>query len=426
MTLGLLTVLGAGILTFATPCVLPVIPIYLAALVGGNVSEIASVSRGRLLGRAGLFAVGFLAVFVAMGVGASGLGALIASHRAVIQAAGAGIVLLLALKMLGVIQIPWLDRTIRADDGRWQGRLGGFYPVLMGVLFAAGWSPCVGPVLGSVLTYTASTTSSPAMGAIYLGTYGLGFALPLLLVASFAPTGLRLLAKIRPALPRLEKATGVLLIGVAALLAHDAASGWPSANAASPVAATASDVDVGSPQSAGPSAARSDGSALDATDSLGAPEGEPGRPSMVELYAENCPVCQRMKPLVQSLSSQCEENGVRVGAIDVSKPENRSLASRFRVVGVPTFIFLDERGSEVARLVGEQPESTLRQALSALRGEPCPGVGSVTTPPASTPSGSCAVELSSVASSDEDAERTARAPGVLAGDAAASCGPGTI
>ena len=96
-------------------------------------------------------------------------------------------------------------------------------------------------------------------------------------------------------------------------------------------------------------------------------------------FAAACPVCRRMEPLVQNLTEQCDEHGVRVQRIDVSQAENRDLVRQYRVVGVPTFLFLDEHGQEIARLVGEQTEATLREALSATRGQPCPGLGMLPT-----------------------------------------------
>ena len=98
-------------------------------------------------------------------------------------------------------------------------------------------------------------------------------------------------------------------------------------------------------------------------------------PKMVEIFSEECGVCQQMKPLVERLVEQCDKKGVRVELLDISRPENRYLISEYRVVGVPTFLFLDENELEVARLVGEQSESALRQAMAALRGEACPGLG---------------------------------------------------
>ncbi len=96
---------------------------------------------------------------------------------------------------------------------------------------------------------------------------------------------------------------------------------------------------------------------------------------MVAVHAPYCSVCVRMKPLVESLVTQCDRKGVSVEMVDVSIEENEHLIERYRVVGLPTYLFLDDAGFEVARLVGAQTESTLRQALGALRGEACPGLG---------------------------------------------------
>lgn len=372
MSIDLLTIFGAGLLTFVTPCVLPLIPIYLAALVGGDVRQLGGASRGRLLSRAALFSLGFVAVFTAMGVGASSIGGFFADHRSGLQLFGAVLVLGFALKFLGVIQIPWLDRTARADDSKLRTRFGGINALVMGVVFAAGWSPCVGPVLGSVLTYTASAASSPALGGMYLAVYGVGFALPLLLIAAFAEAGLRALTRIKPHMPRIEKATGVVLLLVAGLLVHDAAAGWDDAS--QPITAEAS-AGAAAPASTSPEQA----ALLTAADPVpDPPSGEAATealPLMVELYAEECPICQRMKPLVEGLIRQCDQKKVRVRTVDVSKAENRHFVKEYRVVGVPTFLFLDAEGQEVARLVGAQTEDTLFQALAALRGEECPGLG---------------------------------------------------
>ena len=168
MGLGLLSVFGAGLLTFVTPCVLPLIPIYLSALIGGNIYDLGSQSRGQLIIRSLLFSAGFILVFTVMGLTASSIGSLLSEHKEIMQIAGALLILAFGLKFLGFINIPFMDRIVRADDRKMQTRFGGINALVMGVVFAAGWSPCVGPVLGTVLTYTASTTSSPATGALYL------------------------------------------------------------------------------------------------------------------------------------------------------------------------------------------------------------------------------------------------------------------
>jgi len=220
---------------------------------------------------------------------------------------------------------------------------------LVGIL-AAGWTPCVGPVLGSMLTHAASASSSPWTGAGYLVVYGLGFALPLLVTATLAKVGIRVLERVKSHLGRIERVVGVLLIVVAVSMAADACSG-----ANTPLVAA-------------------DGATKVTTT-------EAGRrlPAMVEVYSDNCTICKKMKPIVDRVTHQCQENKVLVRTVNLSKNENRGLTRKYRLVGVPTFLFMDKDGNEVARLVGRQSERGLRQALSALRGEPCPGIGSIPT-----------------------------------------------
>ena len=93
------------------------------------------------------------------------------------------------------------------------------------------------------------------------------------------------------------------------------------------------------------------------------------RPQMVELYSEDCPICQQMKPVVQSVREECAGRQVDIRDLDVSQPANRHLIGQYRVVGVPTFLFLDNRGREVARLVGRQSEDSLQVQVSELRAD---------------------------------------------------------
>jgi cytochrome c-type biogenesis protein len=353
MSIDLLSLFGAGLLTFLTPCVLPLIPIYLAALMGGDIKSLGKQRRGQLMGRAGLFSIGFIGVFTLLGLGASTIGTAMQDNKTLLQIGGALLIAVFGLKFLGLVQIPLLDRVVKADDDRLQTRFSGVNALVMGVVFAAGWSPCVGPVLGSVLTYTAGASSDPLTGAVYLAVYGAGFAAPLLLTAAFSEVGLGLLRRLHPYLPRLERATGVLLLLFAALLVRDVSA------------------EVGASASAGAAGAP----ALAELGLEGSEEGKPALPVMVELYAKDCAICKRMKPVVDDLIDQCDQNGVRVTAIDVSEADNASLASKVRLVGVPTFLFLDPSGNEVARLVGEQTPDTLRQGLAALTGGQCATMG---------------------------------------------------
>ncbi|MDJ0764704.1 MAG: thioredoxin domain-containing protein [Myxococcota bacterium] len=103
------------------------------------------------------------------------------------------------------------------------------------------------------------------------------------------------------------------------------------------------------------------------------------KPRMIALHASYCSACTRMKPLVQQIAAECGEKGVLVDVIDVAEQRNEKYLGMYRVAGLPTYVFVDEKHEETARLVGAQPESTLRQALSVLTNEVCPGVGSLPT-----------------------------------------------
>ncbi len=337
MNLDLLGIFGAGVLTFVTPCVLPLIPIYLSALVGGDFR--ASGGRGQVMLRASWFTLGFMIIFVLLGLTASSVGSFLTDHKAAVQAFGAVLIALFGLKFLGIIRIPWLDQTIRANDQKFSTRFGWLNALVMGLVFAAGWSPCIGPVLGSVLTYTATATADPLAGAGYLAVYGLGFAIPLMVVAAFAEAGMRLLGKIGPHLRKIEMGLGALLIIVASTMALDA---LPALTAPTTEGTQVAEIE--------------------------------DHPVMLAFTSQNCTICQGMKPTISGISNQCDGNGVRVKTIDLSQPEQRAMAAKYRIRGVPTFIFKDSDGQEVARLVGEQTERTLKQAISVLRGKPCPGL----------------------------------------------------
>jgi cytochrome c-type biogenesis protein len=338
-------IFGAGLLTFLTPCILPLIPIYLSALIGADIRKINSAQRGQLIFRALLFSAGFIMVFTLLGLAVSTVGAFLIANKAIIQAVGALVILLFVLKFVGLIKITWLDRLIRADDTKLQTRFGGVNAFVMGIVFAAGWSPCAGPVLGSVLTYTASATSDPLTGAFYLSVYGFGFALPLILVAAFAEAGGRLLKRLGPSLGKVERVIGILMIIVAGSLAADAISQQTASS-----------------------------TALQGATEENAIAGKLSKPTMLVLTSSECSVCRQMEPIVKSITSLCDGKGVSIKEYDLALPANRPLITKYRLVATPTFVFLNTDRSEVARLVGQQTDDTLKQALSALRGVPCPGM----------------------------------------------------
>lgn len=172
----------AGGLSFLSPCVLPLIPGYLSFMTGLSTAELAAGrERGRIVFPALLFVLGFSAVFVALGATASVLGRVLLDYRDVIEKIAGLAVVGFGILMLGIIKVPWLYGEARADLERSRsfGRGASF---VMGAAFAAGWTPCVGPILGSILTM-AGSAGGVAEGSLLLVAYSMGLGVPFVLVA---------------------------------------------------------------------------------------------------------------------------------------------------------------------------------------------------------------------------------------------------
>lgn len=173
----------AGLLSFLSPCVLPLIPGYLSFMTGLTTTQLAESERPstRVLVPAVLFVVGFSLVFVALGASASVLGQLLVEYRVVVERIAGVAVVFFGVFMLGWIKIPGLYGEARADMGRARS-FGRGAALIMGMAFAAGWTPCVGPILGTILALAAAT-GSVSSGALLLLVYSLGLGIPFLLVA---------------------------------------------------------------------------------------------------------------------------------------------------------------------------------------------------------------------------------------------------
>jgi len=196
--IGLLAAFGAGIVSFLSPCVLPLIPGYLSFLGSAGARQVDEKGRSgqSLLLHAVLFVAGFTLVFVALGATASALGALLAPYRAVLSRVAGVVVFALGFLLLGVVRVPWLDRELRFDPARTRG-LGVWSAPLMGAAFGLGWTPCVGPILGSILALTAQGESVGWASALLLA-YSLGLGVPFI-AAALA------LTRIRPVLRLLNR-----------------------------------------------------------------------------------------------------------------------------------------------------------------------------------------------------------------------------
>lgn len=213
--IGVITALVAGAVSFLSPCVLPLVPGYISYIAGasGESIEPARSREHRLstLMLSALFVLGFSTIFVALGASATAASRLLLSYRYEANIIGGGIVILFGVFMTGLVRLPWLERDVRFHGGVRGGRPAGAY--LLGLAFGFGWTPCIGPVLGAILTVSAlSETASD--GIALLSIYSLGLGLPFLLSALFTEKLMRHLKSMRRAGQLLQIGAGGIMIAM--------------------------------------------------------------------------------------------------------------------------------------------------------------------------------------------------------------------
>ena len=214
----------AGLLSFLSPCILPMVPFYLSYLAGLSMGELQAQgglrpgARRRLVIGAAAFALGVTTIFVLLGLGATALGSAFGRWQTQLSYVAAGILLLFGLHFLGVIRIPLLNREARIDSTAAPATLLGAY--LMGLAFGFGWTPCAGPALAAIL-FMASAQSELWQGATLLLVYGLAMTFPFVIVSFFARPFLSWVGRHQRLLGSIEKVMGVMLIVFAVLIATD-------------------------------------------------------------------------------------------------------------------------------------------------------------------------------------------------------------
>jgi cytochrome c-type biogenesis protein len=216
-SLGLALAFSAGLLSFVSPCVLPLVPSYLTFVTGVGFDDLASSRRAALL-HALLFVLGFTLIFVALGASATLLGRLLIAYRVWITRAGGALVVLFGLYLLGVVRVGAFDRERRVHLAN--KPLGYLGTVFVGVAFGAGWTPCLGPILGAILTYTAATAEL-SRGLPLLLAYSLGLAIPFLVAAVAVERFLETVTRFRPHLARVSQVSGALLVIVGVMMMLD-------------------------------------------------------------------------------------------------------------------------------------------------------------------------------------------------------------
>lgn len=208
-----------GVLTFLAPCTLPLIPAYIGFLGGvsshGNKPHNSAAMRRRIHGNALLFVLGFSLVFIVFGLISGTLGKFLILHRAIISSLGGIFVIGFGLIMLGYIPFPNLFARVGLPHWLHPGRP--FSAFLLGLLFALGWSPCLGPILGTILLL-AGATGTVLYGGYLLALYSLGLAIPFLLVAVLYGTAFTYITPLARYLPIIEKCAGAFLVFIGILL----------------------------------------------------------------------------------------------------------------------------------------------------------------------------------------------------------------
>lgn len=213
--ISVLAVFAAGIVSFLSPCVLPLVPGYVSYVAGrtpmGASSDRALYSRMSAIGLSLCFVLGFSTVFIVLGASATALGRLLLSYRVELNIVGGAAVILFGVFLIGLIRPNWMMREARFHSTAPGGRAISAYA--LGLAFAFGWTPCIGPILGSILTIGAASATVPD-GVALLAIYSLGLGVPFLLAAPFTDSLARRLKAMRQAGRVLQPAAGAIMIAM--------------------------------------------------------------------------------------------------------------------------------------------------------------------------------------------------------------------
>ncbi len=216
--------LFAGVISFLSPCVLPIVPPYLAYMSGVSMADMTGqerAARRQVIFAALFFVLGLSTVFLFLGFTASAFGAFFLQNQVLFARISGVVVIIFGLHFLNVFRIPFLDREARIDAGEGGGSAFGAY--VLGLAFAFGWTPCIGPQLGAILSLAAGE-ASVARGTLLLGVYAAGLGIPFLLAAIFLTRAMGVMNRLKRHMGLIEKIMGVLLLLVGVMLVTGAFS----------------------------------------------------------------------------------------------------------------------------------------------------------------------------------------------------------
>jgi cytochrome c-type biogenesis protein len=327
-----LSIYLAGILSFLSPCILPIIPVYFTILSG----------TGKLIYKALFFCLGFTLVFALMGGGAGALGSFIQANKISVNILAGLILTLIGLKFLNLIQIPLLDKSYSIDSNKFKTRFTFLNAFIIGILFAITWSPCIGAVLGGVLTYVSAEGHGVISGAIKLFIYGVGISTPLILSVFFYQR-LSSFYKSSPYFfDMAKKLLGFIILLFALSLFSNVAM----------------------------IAKHAQGN-LSATDKIMVPA---KLPLFISFISSSCEDCQTMKLVVQKLESACGGKVLEFRTVNLEDNQYEYLAYQQGVFGTPTYLILDNDGKEKQRLFGVQTLESVDKNIKLAIGHSCLGL----------------------------------------------------
>ena len=219
--IGLVTAFAAGAASFLSPCVLPLVPGYVSFVAGRTVNDGETSKPLRTLWLSVCFVLGFTTIFVILGAGANALNLILAPYRYQVTLISGALIVVFGIFTLDLWRPQWSQRELRVHHATPQGT-GSLPAYLLGMAFAFGWTPCIGPVLGAILSLAASSSSGGTDGMVLLAVYSLGLGVPFILAALFLGSFVTRMGRLRVAGRILRYAAGAVMIamGVAMMTGH--------------------------------------------------------------------------------------------------------------------------------------------------------------------------------------------------------------